>query len=131
MKGKIKKEHKKLLNELETLNKRDCDILMDGHINIKNETEYNILKNNIRELKTSSKQYRRICFSHYYHSCVSCGEWRIVQVHHIDNNNQNNNINNLIPLCPTCHSLIHKEWYKQDIIDNIEKNINKKIVPKK
>jgi len=51
--------------------------------------------------------------------CVSCSFNKIVDVHHIDENNKNNSKSNLIGLCPNCHKLIHMGQYRQEIISNL------------
>lgn len=54
--------------------------------------------------------YRIICFEHHGKSCVVCGEDKIVEVHHIDENHENNDPHNLMPLCPTHHQYFHSKF---------------------
>lgn len=51
--------------------------------------------------------YRTICFDNHAKECVVCGERRIVEVHHLDEDNTNNSPGNLVPLCPTHHKYWH------------------------
>lgn len=55
--------------------------------------------------------YRSTCFSQHDKKCIICGEDKIVEVHHYDNNHNNNSIENLIPICPTHHKYIHSRYY--------------------
>jgi len=54
--------------------------------------------------------YRTICFAYHKKECVICKENKIVEVHHLDENNKNNNIGNLVPLCPTHHQYWHSRY---------------------
>lgn len=66
--------------------------------------------------------YRTTCFHFHKKECIVCGEDKIVEVHHLDENNKNNSPNNLIPLCPTHHQYWHsryKEEIEQIVIDYI------------
>lgn len=54
-----------------------------------------------------STDYRKICFEHHPHECIICGEFRVVEVHHYDEDHFNNAVDNLIPLCPTHHQYWH------------------------
>lgn len=66
--------------------------------------------------------YRSTCFHFHKKECIVCGENKIVEVHHLDENNKNNSPNNLIPLCPTHHQYWHsryKEEIEQIVIDYI------------
>ena len=66
--------------------------------------------------------YRTTCFHFHKKECIVCGENKIVEVHHLDENNKNNSPNNLIPLCPTHHQYWHsryKEEIEQIVIDYI------------
>lgn len=53
------------------------------------------------------KRYRSICFRWHQKKCIICGEDKIVDVHHLDENNSNNDPGNLVPLCPTHHAYLH------------------------
>ena len=66
--------------------------------------------------------YRTTCFLYHKKECIICGEDKIVEVHHLDENNKNNSPNNLIPLCPTHHQYWHSRYkveIEQKVIDYI------------
>jgi hypothetical protein len=54
--------------------------------------------------------YRTTCFHFHKFECVVCGEDKIVEVHHFDENHQNNDPSNLVPLCPTHHQYWHSRY---------------------
>jgi 5-methylcytosine-specific restriction endonuclease McrA len=54
--------------------------------------------------------YRTTCFLHHEKKCVVCGEDKIIDVHHYDENKNNNSTENLIPLCPTHHRYWHSRY---------------------
>lgn len=58
----------------------------------------------------SDKSYRTTCFMYHEKKCIICGEDRIVEVHHYDQNHNNTSPENLIPLCPTHHQYIHSRY---------------------
>jgi hypothetical protein len=58
--------------------------------------------------------YRTTCFHYHKKECVVCKESKIVEVHHLDEDNTNNSPENLIPLCPTHHQYWHSK-YKVEI----------------
>lgn len=64
-------------------------------------------------------RYRTTCFAYHKKQCVICGEDKIVDVHHYDENKKNNNPSNLIPLCPTHHMYLHSR-YKDEIIKIVD-----------
>jgi hypothetical protein len=66
--------------------------------------------------------YRTTCFFYHKKECLICGEEKIVEVHHIDENHMNNKPENLVPLCPTHHQYWHSR-YKEEIEDKIYKYI--------
>lgn len=61
---------------------------------------------------TNPTNYATICFRYHKKECIVCGENRIVEVHHFDEDHQNNSPENLIPLCPTHHKLYHSRFRK-------------------
>ena len=73
--------------------------------------------------KTFILKYRKICFENHKHECVVCGENKILDVHHLDQNKFNNSPENLVPLCPTHHQYWHSR-YKQEIEEKIYNYIN-------
>jgi len=67
--------------------------------------------------------YRTICFKSHKKECIVCGEYRIVEVHHLDHDNKNNNPDNLIPLCSTHHRYWHSRYrtlVENQVLDYIE-----------
>jgi hypothetical protein len=62
---------------------------------------------------------RSIAKKYYKFECAVCGENRVVDVHHIDENRDNNSPNNLIFLCPNHHALYHRNK-DVDVINIIE-----------
>ncbi len=66
--------------------------------------------------------YKIICFRHHERKCVVCGENKIVDVHHFDENKNNDNPMNLIPLCPTHHTYWHSR-YRYLIKDKVLKYV--------
>jgi hypothetical protein len=72
------------------------------------------------------KSYKKICFFHHPKKCIVCGEDKIVEVHHMDENNKNNDPKNLIPLCPTHHQYWHSRYrdlVRNQILDFISKTV--------
>jgi hypothetical protein len=67
-------------------------------------------------------KYRDICFRYHPKKCVVCGEFKILAVHHINNNHDDNNPVNLVPLCPTHHVYVHSK-YKEEVQPIIDKYI--------
>lgn len=68
------------------------------------------------------KNYKTICFHHHKKECVVCGENRIVEVHHMDEDHENNDPMNLVPLCPTHHQYWHSR-YRELIFDKINQYV--------
>lgn len=68
--------------------------------------------------------YQTTCFLYHKRECIVCGEDKIVEVHHYDENNKNNTPNNLVPLCPTHHQYYHSR-YRYCVDDIINKYVNK------
>lgn len=62
--------------------------------------------------------YRTTCFEFHKKECVVCGEDKIVEVHHFDEDKQNNTPENLIPLCPTHHQYWHSR-FRSEIEDTV------------
>lgn len=65
-----------------------------------------------------NSSYRSTCFLYHEKKCVICGEDKILDVHHFDENKENNSPENLIPLCPTHHMYWHSR-YKDEIYDKV------------
>ena len=58
----------------------------------------------------SDNAYRTTCFKYHAKKCVVCGEDKVVEVHHLDENKKNNKPENLVPLCPTHHKYWHSRY---------------------
>lgn len=71
-----------------------------------------------------SAHYRTICFMHHKKECVVCGEDKIVEVHHMDENKSNTDPRNLVPLCSTHHRYWHSRYrklIKDKVMNYVEK----------
>lgn len=79
----------------------------------------------------SIHHYKRICFDNHKKECIisGCGENRIVEVHHYDEDHSNNFPENLVPLCPTHHRYWHSGYKNliEDEVHNYVKNYINKI----
>lgn len=78
----------------------------------------NQLRRESGEWNDSINNYRDRAMKTYKHQCFCCGwseDFRILEVHHIDENRTNNKIENLCLLCPTCHRKITLGYYTLDI----------------
>ena len=97
------------------------------------QKKFETLKDNLREKTTCSyscsntyfrsgvnnpnwkdSNYRTTCFAFHEKKCVVCGESKLVEVHHLDENKSNSDPFNLIPLCPTHHQYWHSR-YKSEV----------------
>jgi hypothetical protein len=54
--------------------------------------------------------YQSTCFLYHKKECVVCGENKIVEVHHMNENHNDNSPANLVPLCPTHHQYFHSRY---------------------
>ena len=90
----------------------------EDHRNYKDFSEYTDKGD-----KHLSKKYRKRCFEHHEHKCVVCGEEKILDVHHYDENKLNNEPENLIPICPTHHNYYHSK-YRDEVKDKIDEYYN-------
>lgn len=76
-----------------------------------------------------NERYRTTCFLYHQKECIICGENKIVEVHHMDENKGNNNPDNLVPLCPTHHQYWHSRYREEieikvyDYIKHFKKNM--------
>lgn len=66
--------------------------------------------------------YRTTCFLYHQKKCIICGEYKIVEVHHYDENHDNNEPLNLVPMCPTHHQYMHSR-YKHEISEQVDKYV--------
>jgi len=83
------------------------------HPNFKDISEYEDKRNG-----HLSKKYRKICFDNHEHKCVVCNEYKMLDVHHFDENKFNNEPENLIPICATHHNYLHSV-YRDEVIDKV------------
>jgi hypothetical protein len=56
------------------------------------------------------KNYRTICFHHHEKKCVVCGEDKIVEVHHLDEDHKNDDPKNLVEAIVIAYA---EEWSKR------------------
>jgi len=49
--------------------------------------------------------------------CLICGFSKIVDLHHVDQNNKNNSEDNIIGVCPNHHRMIHEYKYRKEMFD--------------
>jgi hypothetical protein len=74
------------------------------------------------DIKTA--HYRDICFHYHDKCCVICGERRIVEVHHLNEDHSDNRPENLIALCPTHHQYWHSKE-KDLVLPQVEQYIKR------
>lgn len=67
-------------------------------------------------------RYTTVAWRHHKKECIICGEFRIVSVHHVNEDHDDNDPKNLVPLCPTHHQYMHSR-YKELIEDKVNKYI--------
>lgn len=80
----------------------------------------NHLNNDHFSAAKGKTNYRKLCFEAHAHACIICGEDKIVEVHHYDEDHFNNALENLIPLCPNHHQYWHSRF-----IDLVKPTIDK------
>ena len=49
--------------------------------------------------------------------CEICNFDKVVDLHHLDENNKNNSRDNLIGLCPNHHKMLHDFRYRKEMLD--------------
>lgn len=69
--------------------------------------------------------YTTVAWRYHDKKCVVCGEYKIVAVHHLNENHNDNDPKNLIPLCPTHHQYMHSR-YKVEIQDIVLEYVKEK-----
>lgn len=65
-------------------------------------------------------RYRTTCFTFHKKECIICGESKIVEVHHMNEDKNDNRPENLVPLCPTHHQYFHSR-YRNEVESKIIK----------
>jgi hypothetical protein len=73
-----------------------------------------------RNKKYGYISYKTIAKKSHEQECIICGFWKILHVHHIDENHNNNDPKNLVFLCANHHLMYHSR-YKMEIQDMIYK----------
>lgn len=53
-------------------------------------------------------------------ACIVCGFDKMVDLHHLDENNENNSQDNLIGLCPNHHKMLHDFRYRKEMREALE-----------
>ena len=66
--------------------------------------------------KLDTETYKKIT-----KACVVCGFDKMVDLHHLDENNENNSLNNLLGLCPNHHKMLHDFRYRKEMREALEK----------
>lgn len=90
-----------------------------------NYTEVENYLNNSKSIKSSKLKEKLLKEKLLENKCSKCGisDWLgnplVLQLHHIDGNNQNNSLDNLQLLCPNCHS------QTENYCGNSNKNVKK------
>ena len=83
-----------------------------------NNANYKDISEYDKRSRTFALKYRKICFDNHEYKCVVCGEDKILDVHHFDENKFNNEPENLIPICATHHNYLHSK-YRDEIINKV------------
>jgi hypothetical protein len=115
--GRIKKECpvcSKVFETLKSEDKKTCSYSCSNKFFRRGEQNGN----------WKNESYRSTCFLYHKKECVVCGEDKIVEVHHFDENRNNNNPANLIPLCPNHHQYLHSK-FKYLIVEKVKEYRNK------
>jgi hypothetical protein len=93
-----------------------------GHVKEKETCSYSCsntyFRSGINNPNWKTEAYRSTCFLYHEKKCVTCGEEKIIDVHHFDEDRGNNSPENLIPLCPTHHMYWHSR-YKDEVYDKV------------
>ncbi len=116
-------------------NRRDCEVCGEPVKNFKTSATcgYSCANKKFKQGTDNGNwkgnSYRSICFLHHEKKCIVCGEERIVEVHHYDENHNNNNPANLVPLCPTHHQYWHSRHKTviQVTVDNYVQEFKRKM----
>ncbi len=78
----------------------------------------------IKESNYRRKAYRKL-------PVCPCGEWRSLQVHHIDGNHNNNALKNLKWLCEKCHAEEHGIKIRKKVAHRVNRKYKKGTSKKK
>ena len=74
--------------------------------------EYNKSWNQMKNYGIKFEDYKKITSS-----CVVCDFDKVVDLHHLDENNKNNSEDNLIGLCPNHHKMLHDFRYRKEMLN--------------
>lgn len=104
-----------------------CDSPIKDYKKSKGTCSHACSNKHFRHLRNKPERYtsyRTICWEHHDKVCIVCGEDKIVEVHHANEDHSDNRPENLIPLCPTHHQYIHSRYRDevQPLIDEYIKN---------
>lgn len=87
-----------------------CGSLVKGkNITCSHACANSFFRSNDNHPNWKPEQYKTTCFLYHERRCIICDEFRIVEVHHADENKSNNKPENLVPLCPTHHQYWHSK----------------------
>lgn len=110
------------LNVTECLN---CGNPIKDYKNSKGTCSHSCSNSYFREIRNKPEKYTNyttICWHFHKKQCIICSEYKIVAVHHYNEDHNDNRPENLVPLCPTHHQYIHSQ-YKDEIIDTVDKYV--------
>lgn len=80
-------------------------------------------KVNVESMENKGElHYKTVCKRHNSYSCIICNFNKILDVHHVNEDNTDNRKENLIYLCPNHHKMYHSR-FKKEIVPFIEKYI--------
>jgi hypothetical protein len=104
-----------------------CDAPIKDYKKSKGTCSHACSNKHFRHLRNKPERYtsyRTICWEHHDKICIVCGEDKIVEVHHVNEDHNDNRPENLIPLCPTHHQYVHSRYRDevQPLIDEYIKN---------
>ncbi len=78
----------------------------------------------LEEVKKSNRKKRYGVSEDLYREktqkCFVCGFDKVVDLHHLDENNKNNSPENLLGLCPNHHKMLHDFRFRKEIRDKLE-----------
>jgi hypothetical protein len=71
----------------------------------------------------NAKRYHQIdpmIYKKVVEKCVVCDFNKIVEIHHLNHNNQDNSSTNLIGVCPNHHKMIHSKKHQREVFNILE-----------
>lgn len=110
--GNIEKHEKACSNN--PANQKECPVCGTKHSKKGATCSYSCANKLFRTGENNGNwnpdSYRTTCFAHHKKECVVCGESKIVEVHHMNEDKSDNRPENLVPLCPTHHQYFHSKY---------------------